>query len=383
MNLQDQLGNQIKEALWEDMGRNDKTIENLNKNIIKQAGKKRIAVIFGGCSPEYSVSLQSAASVIKNINDAEYEMILIGITRKGEWLLYPGGVDHILNDTWAKDNCVPVTILPDGTMQSLLKYTDDESEKIHIDAAFPILHGKNGEDGTVQGLLALAGIPVIGCGMLASAVCMDKDMAHRLVREGGIRTPRGFVFRKGKVQDAFLRADELGYPLFVKPIGAGSSFGISKVLNAQMLPKAIEDAFRYDDRIMIEEGIKGFEVGCAIMGESTLMIGAVDEIELLGGVFDYEEKYTLKTSQIHVPARISVEMSEKIKETAQKIYRILGCSVLARVDMFLTSDGEILFNEVNTIPGFTEHSRFPNMMKYAGISMKEIVNNAIRQVIAE
>ena len=174
-------------------------------------------------------------------------------------------------------------------------------------------------------------------------------------------------------------AQETGYPLFVKPVKAGSSYGVTKVASPEQLAPAIELAFRYDNQVILEENIEGFEVGCAVLGSSEPITGEVDEIELSGGFFDFTEKYTLKTSSIHVPARIDASKAAEIKETAKTIYRTLGCSGFARVDMFLTPEGEIVFNEVNTIPGFTEHSRYPGMMKAAGYSFENVLDMIIEQ----
>ena len=251
------------------------------------------------------------------------------------------------------------------------------------DAAVPVLHGKNGEDGTVQGLFELAGVPVIGCGTLSSALCMDKDRAHQLAALAGIRVPRSHVFHSS---DDFSRiaqaAEELGYPVFVKPVRAGSSFGITKVSGPEELPAAMEEAFRHDSAVILEETIPGFEVGCAVMGNEELTVGLVDEIALSEGFFNYEEKYTLKTSAIHCPARIPPEKAAEIQAAAKTIYRALDCRVFARVDLFLTPDGEIVFNEVNTIPGFTAHSRYPSMMQGIGISFGELVTRLIELGVA-
>lgn len=248
----------------------------------------------------------------------------------------------------------------------------------HYDAVFPVLHGRNGEDGTVQGLFELAGAPLIGCGTLSSALCMDKDRAHRLAALAGVEVPKSFAFGRDAAFDEILkRAGELGWHLFVKPVRAGSSFGISRVKEPQALPDAVREAFRYDSEILLEEAVPGFEVGCAVLGNQTLITGAVDEIELARGFFDYTEKYTLKTSAIHCPARIPEETAGRIQEAARKIYRALGCRDFARVDMFLTPEGRIVFNEVNTIPGFTSHSRYPSMMKAAGIGFSELLTRMI------
>lgn len=345
--------------------------------------RRQIAILFGGCSPEYEVSLQSAYSVINHLNPIKYKPIPIGISPEGDWYLFQGSVEKIASDTWQDPKeCVPVAALPNRTEHALLVYGKERMEKIDIDAAFPVLHGKNGEDGTVQGLFELAGIPVVGCGTLCSALCMDKDRAHKMVSATGIRVPASFTASEGiKREDLYKRAEEIGYPLFVKPLKAGSSYGVSKVSERKWLSDAVKTAFRYDKTIILEEGISGFEVGCAITGHDALTVGEVDEIELAGGFFDYEEKYSLKNSSIHVPARVAPELAEKIKETAKTIYRVLDCQGFARVDLFLSDGGEIVFNEVNTIPGFTLHSRFPNMMKAAGITLEQIISTAIESAL--
>lgn len=341
--------------------------------------KKKIAVIFGGCSSEYPVSLQSAYSIISHIDKNAYEPVLIGITREGAWFRYGGSVENIKNDTWFMDEnaCIPVIISPDRKIHGIVEL-GEKSKIIKIDAAFPVLHGKNGEDGTIQGLIEMAGIPLIGCGTLSSALCMDKDRAHKLVHSMDIEVPKSLVLHES-CDDLTLtgKAETLSYPLFVKPVKSGSSFGITKVYKKEDLPDAVREAFLYDDEIILEENVDGFEVGCAIMGNEDLVIGEVDEIELTDGFFDYTEKYTLKSSRIHMPARIDKETSVKIKQTAAKIYKILGCRVLARVDMFLTPDKRIIFNEVNTMPGFTDHSRYPNMMKGIGLEFEDLVNRLI------
>lgn len=300
------------------------------------AQKKTVAVFFGGCSTEYEVSLQSAYAIIKSIDTEKYCLVLIGIERgTGSWFWYQGDPDKIREDRWR-------------------------------------------EDGTVQGVLELMGVRVIGCGVLSSALCMDKELAHRVVSAAGIKTAKARVLQTGCTDDELYKAAErVGYPLFVKPLRAGSSFGITKVSEERELLGAAEEAFRHDETVIFERAVDGFEVGCAVLGTKELFIGEVDEIELSEGFFDYTEKYTLKTSKIHVPARISGETAEEIKETALKIYRLLDCSGFSRVDMFLTPSGEIYFNEVNTIPGFTSHSRYPNMLRAAGMTFEEIVEKLL------
>ncbi len=345
----------------------------------------KIAVFFGGCSSEYSVSLESAYSVISSLDREKYVPVPVGITQQGKWYYFGGDTDKIKKDCWQQDeSCVPALLSPERGVQRLLLLKDSGVEEIEIDAAFPVMHGRNGEDGTIQGLIRLAGIPLVGCGVLASALCMDKDRAHKLAGLAGIRVPKAMAFgRVYNVQNVLDFAESTGYPLFVKPVKAGSSYGITKATDKESLLDAIILAFRYDNEVIIEEAIPGFEVGCAVLGNYTLITGEVDEIELSGGFFDYTEKYTLKTSAIHVPARIDRETSDRIRETAKVLYRTLGCSGFARVDMFLTPEGDIVFNEINTIPGFTEHSRYPGMMKAAGIPFSEILDRVIGLALEE
>lgn len=354
--------------------------------------KKNVLIFFGGCSSEYSVSLSSASGAILNLDRSVYNPVTVGITETGKWLYYTGSVEKILENTWqAEPTNIPAVLSPNRGEKCLLLLKESGIERIPVDVALPILHGRNGEDGTLQGLIELAGIPLAGCGTLASALCMDKDRAHRLASMVGVRVPKALVldsentgehskaYAPGTAAQTF--AEEVGYPLYVKPVKAGSSYGVTKVNCPGELAPAISLAFRYDSQVILEENIEGFEVGCAVLGTAELITGEVDEIELSGGFFDFTEKYTLKTSSIHVPARISAAKSEEIKKTAKRIYRALGCSGFARVDMFLTPSGEIVFNEINTIPGFTEHSRYPGMMKAAGYSFREVLTKIIEQAV--
>lgn len=346
---------------------------------VQEMEQKNIAVIFGGNSTEYSVSLQSAAAIIESIDTEKYHVLTVGITRDGDWYHYTGETRYIRDDTWhqRREEIVPVVISQNRTEKKMTELRENGLRDIRLDLAFPVLHGKNGEDGTVQGLFELAGIPVAGCGTLASALCMDKDRAHRLAALEGIRVPKAVVLKASERSRAKERTAELSYPLFVKPVRAGSSFGITKIAAREELQPAVELAFEHDTEVIIEENIEGFEVGCAVLGNEKLLVGRVDEIELSQGFFDFTEKYSLKTSRIHMPARIDAECEKRIQEAAKVIYRALACSGFARVDMFLTPEQEIVFNEVNTIPGFTSHSRYPNMMKGIGLSFAQIVDRLI------
>ncbi len=342
--------------------------------------KKRIVVIFGGNSTEYEVSLRSAYSVLENINTDKFDIVPIGISRSGEWYHYTGKKEKIGDNTWPEDskNLFPVVVSQNRSVKGFLELDADSYHVIKADLVFPVLHGKNGEDGTVQGLFELAGIPVVGCDMLSSAICMDKDRAHKLVSLTGISVPRSVTFRYPD-KEAALKEIEAGlaYPLFVKPVRAGSSFGITRITEKAELNAAIELAFEHDTEVIVEEEVRGFEVGCAVLGNEVLTVGRVDEIELSGDFFNYIEKYTLKSSKIYMPARIGGGTEKRIQDAAVTIYRALGCSGFARVDMFYTPSGEIVFNEVNTIPGFTSHSRYPNMMKGIGLSFAEMLDRLI------
>ena len=348
--------------------------------------RKKIAVIFGGHSTEYEVSLQSAAAVLEHINREKFEVFPIGITRAGSWYHYTGEYSRISAGSWCDDAAQlnPVVFSQDRSTGGFLELTGRRYSVQKIDLAFPVLHGKNGEDGTVQGLLELAGLPVVGCGTLSSALCMDKDRAHKLVSLAGIAVPRSVVFKEVEFPGALQKIkDTLTFPVFVKPVRAGSSFGVTKVSAPEKLDKAIRLAFENDTEVIAEEAVDGFEVGCAVLGTDELIVGRADEIELSGGFFDYTEKYTLKTSKIHMPARISPAAELRIQQAAKTIFRALDCSGFARVDLFLTPDGEIVFNEVNTIPGFTSHSRYPNMMKGIGLSFSQMLDKLLGLYIKE
>lgn len=347
----------------------------------KEMTKKKVLILFGGCSTEYEVSLQSAYAVIQAVNKEKYEISLMGITRQGDAYLFEDDLALIPEDKWLEGNVYPATIAMSRSIHGLYVYKEGKAETLRVDAVFPVLHGKNGEDGTVQGLCQLAGIPIVGCTMQPSVIGMDKDLAHKLVEDAGIRVPKSLLLRKACETEKFAqKIDGIGFPMFVKPVRAGSSFGITKVMQKEDLQAAVEAAFEHDSEVILEENIEGFEVGCAVVGNEELIIGRVDEIELAQGFFDYTEKYTLKTSAIHMPARIDEQTEKRIQKTALKIYRILGCCGFTRVDMFLTEKQEIVFNEINTIPGFTGHSRFPNMLKGIGYRFEDVVDLLISLV---
>jgi len=347
--------------------------------------KKKVAVLFGGHSPEHEISLQSAHAVITHMDEARYEPIPIGITREGEWFHFTGSTDKILDDSWCNSSdCTPAMISPSHELHGLMEFDGQQVRQLRLDAALPVLHGRYGEDGTVQGLLEIAGIPVVGCGTLSSALCMDKERAQKMVRLAGIQVPGSLVFPRGTDLEQIVRqAEDLGYPQYVKPVRGGSSIGITKITGKEQLPDALTLAFEYDDHVMLEQNVPGIEVGCAVLGDESPIVSEPDETEFDDGFFDnngfldYREKYNPKKSVVHVPARLSEKTVEESKETALNIYQALGCSGFARVDLFLTPSGEIVFNEVNTIPGFTIHSRYAKMMETAGLSFDQVISTVI------
>jgi D-alanine--(R)-lactate ligase len=264
-------------------------------------------------------------------------------------------------------------------MHGLIVVKNNECQIRHIDVAFPVLHGKSGEDGAVQGLFELSGIPYVGCDIQSSAICMDKSLTYLVAQSAGIATPDYLVLDGC----ALANAEPLTYPVFVKPARSGSSFGVKKVACEEELEAAIQTALQYDDKVLIEQAISGCEVGCAVMGNcSELIAGEVDQIRLSHGFFRIHQEAApekgSENSVIIVPADLRAEERERIKELAKKIFRTLGCKGLARVDMFLQDDGRIVLNEVNTLPGFTSYSRYPRMMAAAGITLPELIDRLIK-----
>lgn len=340
--------------------------------------KIKLAILFGGKSDEYSVSLHSAAAIIKNVPEELYDVTLIGITTEGKWLHYEGSTDKINDDTWHQGELSSV-LLSMGDFKGLIKLNvkDSTFEKIEIDCIFPVLHGRNGEDGTIQGMCQMSGIPFVGCDMTSSAVSMDKEFTHMICEAAGITTAPFISAVNSKelnIKNLYDKAfEKLSLPMFIKPANNGSSLGISKIRNYDEFEKGVMEAFEYDRKVVIESMIEGFEIGCAVVGNEELLIGEVDEIDTKNDFFDYVEKYSQHNSKIYCPARISDSLKAQAKEIAAKTYRALGCSGLSRVDMFVTPENKIYLNEINTIPGLTDLSRYPSMLKKIGIEYKDLI----------
>src|ERR1700716_3449970 len=331
----------------------------------------KVGIVFGGCSEEHPISVKSAQEVAQHLDVEKYEPFYIGITKRGAWKLCDGGPDA----HWENGRCRPAVLSPDRSVRGLLVLEQGRCDTISLDVVLPVLHGKLGEDGAMQGLLELSGIPYVGCDVQSSALCMDKPLAYIVARSAGIATPDFWTVTANEDIDT----DRLTYPVFVQPAPSGSSFGVSKVSRKEELLSAVETARQYDSKVLIEEAVVGSEVGCAILGNDLdLIAGEVDRIALSHGFFkihqESEPESGSENSTPIVPADISAESRLLVQETAKAIYRALGCRGLSRVDMFLKDDGTVVLNEVNTLPGMTSYSRYPRMMAAAGLPLAEVID---------
>lgn len=346
----------------------------------------KVAVLFGGISSEHEVSLVSATNVIQNIPADKYEVVCVGITKKGRWLYYPGDVGLIASGEWEKSpDCTPAVLSPDPIHHGFIKLDGGGSSIQKVDVVFPVLHGRYGEDGTIQGLFELSGVPFVGCNTLSSAICMDKAVTHTLLEAAGIRMARWRTILQSELgeleQKASAIASELGFPLFVKPANCGSSIGINKAADIGELLEAVKFAFAHDKKVVIEEFISGKELECAVFGSENPMASIIGEIVPKGKFYDYEAKYVLSSTDLYVPARIGEDSSDKIRETALLAFKTMGCSGLARVDFFLKADGSIILNELNTLPGFTSISMYPKLMDATGVPYGNLLDKLIQLVL--
>lgn len=348
--------------------------------------KKTICVIFGGVSSEYEVSLMSSSSIIRNLDTEKFDILKLGITKDGKWLLFSGCVEDIENGSWTNhpDNQTAF-ISPDRNTAGLVVIEKDGRCSIRkIDVIFPVLHGKNGEDGTIQGLFQLSGIPFVGCDTDSSAICMDKAVAHSLLASAHIEQAHYLWF----YADRYFADSEkivnkicarLNFPVFVKPSNAGSSVGITKVSNRENLDAAIRLAADNDCKIVVEEGIVGQEVECAVLGNRGHSVASVvGEIGAAAEFYDYDDKYKNGAAQLYIPARLDPEISEEIRRTAVRAYNLLGCDGLSRVDFFVTEKGhQVILNEINTLPGFTSISMYPKLWEASGMPYPALLEKLI------
>lgn len=349
--------------------------------------KIRLAVLFGGNSSEYEVSLNSACSVLSNLDPEKYEIIPVGITREGLWTLYSGDFQNIRDGSWCADTDslprITVDLTPGARSLWLRQPGGETVERLPIDVVFPVLHGAYGEDGRLQGMLSSAGIPFVGCDSASSAVCMDKALTKCVVRTTGIRQAECLVVRRREAEEreeavAAEAEKKLGYPMFVKPARAGSSVGVTKAKNRPQLLDALRVAFAEDEKILIEEAIVGKEIEVAVLEENGRCTVS-DCAEIVAGVefYDYEAKYVSDTSSFHIPARLPETLRVQVSRSAEIIFRALDCRTLSRVDFFVEEDGGIVFNEINTLPGFTSISMYPKLMMYTGMTYGGLLDRLI------
>jgi D-alanine-D-alanine ligase len=349
--------------------------------------KIRVAIIFGGKSAEHEISIISAKNIIDAINKDKYEPILIGIDRDGTWYLNEKS-KFILKSSdpkLAKINKAneKVALVPTNNSNELMSITGKEN-KGKIDVAFPILHGPYGEDGSIQGLFKMANIPYVGADVLGSAVAMDKDVLKRLLRDAKIPTPKFEAFNKITIKETHFEklADIIGSPMFIKPANLGSSVGISKVSDEDTFKKAVDIAFEYDKKILVEEFIKGREIECSVLGNDEPIASLPGEIIVKSEFYSYEAKYLDENGAIlEIPAKLPEKIIKKIQKYAIEAFKVLCCQGMARVDFFLRNNTEIFVNEINTIPGFTKISMYPKLMQASGISYTELIDRLIQLAI--
>ncbi len=343
--------------------------------------KKTVGVIFGSRSSEHDVSIISASNIVANINTDIYEVVLIGITKEGKWLKV-NNIDDMKSGNWLNSKTTAI-ISPDTTHNGVLFIENNKVTFKHIDVVFPVLHGLNGEDGTIQGLLELAHIPYVGCGVVASGVSMDKLFTKIIVEKLGIRQAKFVSIIKRELSDmeACVKKVEasLDYPVFIKPANAGSSKGISKAHNRDELITGLNEAILHDRKILIEETIIGRELECAVLGSSNPIASGVGEILAAAEFYDYDAKYNNNESKEDVSPDLPDGVEDKIRQYAIQIFTALDGYSLSRVDFFLEKDtNEIVFNEINTLPGFTSISMYPMLWEAKGISKSQLIEKLIQ-----
>ena len=347
--------------------------------------KLSVCVLFGGISPEHEVSLRSAESVLNNMNPEKYNIFPVGITKSGDWVLY-GGTDYsqLPSGEWLDHPENRRAAISPVRGQGLLSFEGDCVVRERIDVVFPVLHGENGEDGAMQGLLQLAGIPYVGPGISASAVSMDKTLTKLVADQAGVIQAKWMLVRNSELDmhvDSVMDQVEgrFDYPVFVKPAGTGSSVGVSKAADRVSLRVALLQAGTYDDKILVEEFIDGREVEVAVMGNESPMASICGEIDAGAEFYDYDAKYITDTSVAYIPARIPEDVAEYVRDVAVKIYSAIGCRGMSRVDFFVTNDdNRVIFNEINSIPGFTSISMYPKLFAASGIPYDQLIDELLR-----
>ena len=350
--------------------------------------KKNVCVLFGGISPEHAISLRSAQFVLNNLDPEKYEVFPVGITREGKWYLY-GSKDYDCLPGGGWESCaenLPAAISP-VRGEGLLVFTGEGVIRHNVDVVFPMLHGENGEDGAMQGLLQLAGIPYVGPHVSASAVSMDKTLTKLVVDQAGLPQAAWHLVRSAELKyHAAQILDTLegrfAYPMFVKPAGTGSSVGVSKAADREALEKALHHAAQFDSKVLVEEFICGREVEVAVLGNDSPMASFCGEIDSGAEFYDYDAKYITDTSVAYIPARIDDTVGEQVRDAAVQIYKAIGCQGLSRVDFFVTyADNRVVFNEINTLPGFTSISMYPKLFEASGIPSGQLIDKLLELAV--
>ena len=352
----------------------------------------KLAVIFGGVSSEHDISCLSAASILRNLDREKYEVYPVGITQDGRWYYCPDcTADTVENGEWERlSGKIPALLPPDRSVHGLVLLRNGKTETVRLDCVFPVLHGVGGEDGTMQGLLELAGIPYVGCGVAASANSMDKSITKVLVDAAGVRQAKYYLalrydFERNAEGVVRTAADRLGsFPVFVKPCSQGSSVGVAKANDMLELAAGLTEAFKLDDKVLVEEFIDGHEVECAVLGNHSPIASTVGEIAPAQEFYTFDAKYKDEASQLYIPAHITPQQIETVRQNALRVYAALGCRGLSRVDFFVThADGEVVFNELNSIPGFTSISMYPKLFAHEGIDYPALLDRLIGLALEE
>ena len=340
---------------------------------------KSVCIVCGGVSHEHEISLISAQSVLSNIDRSKYDVHTLVIDKEGNFF-HSKDFGDIRGEGWKNLKGLCPATIGQGAFGGILRKTENGFEQIKIDIFFPVLHGENGEDGVIQGVFKMSGTAYVGSNVLASATCMDKELTHIRLESAGIKTADYIVAKNG---DSVCALDEkivasFGYPVFVKPANAGSSVGVGKANSKTELETVLKTAFEVDSKVLIEKNIVGQEVECAVLGnEEPVAAKFLGEIAPTSEFYDFDAKYTDSSTQLYIPAHIPAETSEKIRETAVKAYKAMGCNGLSRVDFFALENGDFILNEINNLPGFTSISMYPKLFESSGISYSELIDKLI------
>ena len=345
--------------------------------------KLNVAVIFGGASSEHEVSCKSAVNVLSILDSDKYNVYKLGITKEGAWYITDASADEIKNGEWVK-KATPAVISPDATTHGILA----GDKKIYIDVAFPILHGKNGEDGAIAALLKIAGIPQVTTTMTSGANGMDKVLTHIICENAGVPMAKyQFCYCHDIKNDVNAVADKMeeyfDYPVFVKPSSAGSSVGVNKATDRVSLVNALTLAAEHDFKILVEENIVGVEVEAAVIGNFDPWCPVCGQIAAADEFYTYDAKYNNAESKVMIPALVSQDCQARVRALAVSVYKALECQGMSRVDFFVTENEDIIFNEINTIPGFTDISMYPKMMAYGGLEGKKLADKLIEYALSE